>query len=68
MKPMQKFLLFILSISFWKYGQSQLSIDACQLKARRNYPLIKQFDLIDQSTQYNLSNAGKAYLPQVNLT
>ena len=30
-----------------------------------NYPLIKQHQLIDQTEQYNLSNAAKGWLPQV---
>ena len=46
----------------------QLTIDHCQEKAKQNYPQIKQFELIEQSRDYNLSNAGKAYLPQVALT
>jgi len=46
----------------------QLTIDRCQEKAKLNYPQIKQFELIEQSRDYNLSNASKAYLPQVALT
>jgi len=48
--------------------QAQVSIQSCQEKARTNYPLIKQFDLISKSTEYTLSNASKAYLPQISLT
>lgn len=44
--------------------QAQLTLEACQEKAKANYPLIKQYDLIDKSEEYTLSNAGKAYLPQ----
>lgn len=47
---------------------AQITLQSCQEKARANYPLIKQFDLISKSTEYNLSNASKAYLPQVSLT
>ena len=49
-------------------GYSQLTLDHCREKARANYPLIKQYGLIDKSASYNLSNAGKGYLPQVTLT
>jgi len=45
----------------------QLTIDICQEKARLNYPQIKQYELIEKSRDYSLSNAGKAYLPQVTL-
>jgi outer membrane protein TolC len=47
---------------------AQLSVEACQAKARANYPQIKQFDLIKQSEAFTLSNAGKAYLPQLSLS
>ncbi|MCK9311264.1 MAG: TolC family protein [Bacteroidales bacterium] len=46
----------------------QFTIDQCQEKARQNYPQIKQFGLIEKSLEFNLSNAGKAYLPQVSFT
>jgi outer membrane protein TolC len=46
----------------------QLTLDHCREKARANYPLIKQYGLIEKSATYNLSNAGKGYLPQVTLT
>ena len=45
-----------------------LSIDSCYALAVKNYPLIKQFDLIKETKEYTLSNAGKAYLPQVSVT
>jgi len=47
---------------------AQLTIEECQEKARINYPLIKQYDLIEKSKEYNLSNAGKGYLPQFSLS
>jgi outer membrane protein TolC len=43
-------------------------LEHCREKARANYPLIKQYGLIEKSAEYNLSNAGKGYLPQVLLT
>lgn len=46
---------------------SQLSLDACREKARVNYPLIKQYGLIEKSAEYNLSNADKGYLPQISV-
>src|SRR6187551_2737740 len=45
-----------------------LSIDSCYALAERNYPLIKQYDLIEKTKEYTLSNASKAYLPQVSIT
>jgi outer membrane protein TolC len=47
---------------------SQLSIGDCYEKARANYPLIRQYGLIERTRDYNLSNAVKALLPQVQLS
>ena len=50
------------------HAQTTLSIDSCYELARRNYPLTKQFDLIEKTKEYSISNANKAYLPQISLT
>ena len=47
---------------------SQLTIEECYRKARNNYPLIKQYGLIEKSEAYNLENARRGYLPQVRFT
>jgi len=60
------FLLFIFFIIYTNITYAQLSIDSCQTKARRNYPLIQQYGLIDQTTEFTLSNANKAFLPQLS--
>jgi len=57
-------LLFIPILSF----SQQLTLDECQAKAKLNYPLIKQYKLIEQTEQFNLSNANKGYLPQFSLS
>lgn len=48
------------------YGQ--LTIELCHEKAKKNYPLIKRYDLIEKTKDYNLSNAGKGYLPQFSMS
>lgn len=58
-------LIFIRGISL---AAQPLTIEKCYEKAKRNYPLVKQYDLIDKSAEYNLSNAGKSYLPQFSAT
>lgn len=45
-----------------------LTVEICQEKARTNYPLVKQYGLIEQTAQYNISNANKGYLPQLTLS
>lgn len=47
---------------------AQLTIEGCQEKARKNYPLIKRYQLIEKTKGYNLSNAAKGYLPQFSLS
>lgn len=54
-------------------GQAQgnpsgsLSLDSCYAQARKNFPAIRQFGLIERATAFSLENADKAYLPQINL-
>ncbi len=45
-----------------------LTIDACQDSALNNYPMIRQFGLIDQTKDLTISNANKAWLPQFEIT
>jgi len=67
---MKKRILFvILTIICYLSLQAQaLTIETCQEKAKANYPLVKQYGLIEQTTQYTISNANKAYLPQLSLS
>ena len=46
----------------------KVSIDSCYAAAVQNYPMIARYDLIAKTEEYTLSNASKAYLPQVDLT
>jgi outer membrane protein TolC len=45
---------------------SQLTLEECQQLACENYPLIKQYDLIEQSMAFSVANVSKALLPQVS--
>jgi outer membrane protein TolC len=67
MKKKILFYLILFSAPAISYGQN-LTIKTCQESARNNYPLVKQFGLIEKTAEYNISNANKAYLPQLNLT
>jgi len=65
-----RLLLFAVLASFLMQSPAaygQLTLDACREKARANYPLIRQYGLIDRSAEYNLSNASRGYLPQVSV-
>lgn len=64
-----KKLLFMLSVFVAFQAQAQmLTIEACQDSALKNYPLIQQFGLIEQTKELTLSNANRAYLPQFEIT
>jgi outer membrane protein TolC len=54
------FFLFIHS-----FAQSTLTIEECYALAKS--PLIKQMEMLDKSKQYNIDNANKGLLPQINI-
>lgn len=41
------------------------TLEECQLAAEKNYPIIKQYDLISQTTQLMVQNIQKGWLPQI---
>ena len=41
------------------------TLDECCELARNHYPEIRQYDLIAETEQYNISNAARAWIPQV---
>ena len=68
MKRMIINLSFLLLFST-VYGQSApITLEACQQKTQDNYPLVRQYDLVNLSEEYNLKNAAKGYLPQFALS
>ena len=61
----------ILSFSFVlaaMLAHAQLTLEECQHSAQTNYPLVRQYGLIEKAREYNLENAGKGYLPQFTLS
>ncbi|WP_418697021.1 TolC family protein [Bacteroides sp.] len=61
----------ILSFSFLVAAtllHAQLTLETCQRMAQANYPLVRQYGLIEKAREYDLSNAGKGYLPQFSLS
>lgn len=76
MTNLKKTLVFFSLACIWLFAGSMvkaqqresLSIDSCYAMAKRNYPLIKQYGLIEKTLEYTISNANKAYLPQFNIT
>lgn len=64
---MKYLILFIMSVFVCPDAYSQLTLSDCKALARKNYPVIKQFSLVEQSREFTVSNASKAWLPQVSL-
>lgn len=60
-------ILIALFLSFEAKGQEAVTLQDCYVWARANYPRIRQYKLIEQTEQYNLSNASKGWLPQVTV-
>ena len=42
------------------------TLEECQRAAERNYPQIRQYDLISRTTDLTVANIGKGWLPQVS--
>lgn len=49
-------------------AQRTVTLEECYEAAAKNYPLVRQYELIEKSRDYTLSNASKAYLPQVTFS
>jgi len=65
---MKRIIFLFILLGGYLSVHAQLTLDDCQKKAQENYPVIKRYGLIEQSKQYNLSNAAKAYLPQLQIS
>lgn len=61
-------IVLCIILSSYSTIYAQLTIEGCQEKAKKNYPLIKRYQLIEKTKGYNLSNAAKGYLPQFSVS
>lgn len=62
---MKRQITLLAAIAATIASYAQPSLDECRRLAREHYPAIRQYDLIRQTEQYTLSNAGRTWLPQV---
>ena len=67
MKPRKFLLLTLLFFSLIGAKAQTVTLEECQAMARENYPAISRFSIIEQTKNYTLANANKAYLPQLSL-
>ena len=57
---MRKMMLSLVMLPIATMAQT---LEECQLAAERNYPLIKQYDLITKTTQLTVANKiGRAHV------
>jgi len=58
--------ILILALSFATLAAQGQTLEECQQAAERNYPLIRQFGLIEKTTELTMANIQKGWLPQVS--
>lgn len=56
-------LSFFLGVNLF----AQVTLEECITLAQDNYPLIKKYDLLNQTREVNLSDINKSWLPQINV-
>ena len=67
---MKKILTVLLLLPFMaSFGQSgkAVNIDSCYVWAKQNYPLLKQYNVIEQTKNFTVENAWRGYIPQLNV-
>lgn len=60
-----KQISFTILLVLTAIGLNAQTLDECRQLAQEHYPEIRQYNLISQTEQYNISNAAKAWLPQI---
>lgn len=45
-----------------------ITLDECRRMATENYPMVKQYGLVEMSTDYSISNAKRNYLPRISIS
>ena len=61
---MYKGLIFLSLMMLPTFAMSQ-TLEECQRAAEQNFPLIRQYGLIEKTTSLNVANIQKGWLPQV---
>lgn len=59
---------FLFLLLFSASASAQVSLEQCYDSARANYPVIRQFDLLERTEQFTLENIKRSFLPQLNLS
>ncbi|MBR6282997.1 MAG: TolC family protein [Muribaculaceae bacterium] len=63
-----KFMMVCLLAMAWFRGSCEtLTLEQALQRAQANYPLVKRYSLIEQTTEYTVSNLAKGWLPQLGV-
>ena len=59
----KRFIVFTILLPSLAYSQT---LKECQQAAEQNYPLIRQYELIEKTTELTVANIQKGWLPQIS--
>ena len=62
---MKRIILGLMMLPMMALGQT---LEECQQAAEQNYPLIRQYGLIEKTTELTVANIQKGWLPQVSVS
>ncbi len=68
MKKIFTLILLLPVIATFGQGDKAVNIDSCYAWARLNYPLLKQYNVIEQTKSFTVQNAFRNYIPQLNVS
>ena len=66
MKHIIFFISFSLFVSIHLFGQ--ITLEECRQRTIENYPLIRQYELIEKAQDFNIENASRGYIPQLSMS
>lgn len=66
-KHMKHHLICMLAVFCPAVCAAQVTLEQCKAWAADNYPVIRQYALVEQSSRFTVENAMKAWLPQVSV-
>lgn len=59
--------LIILLLSVCSHGRAEVTLDYCLKRAEENYPVIKKYGILENSTELNLSEINRGWLPNIGV-
>lgn len=60
--------LLLASLALQRQAGAQVTIDRCMELARENYPQIRQLNLIEEASRYEIASITKSWLPHLNIS